>query len=200
MEPSALLGYSVIPAATSSRSLLHGMSEAYCRLTVPQYLHVIFQQRENIFTPRFLRIVYPAFAVLSALAKVALSLAGTFLLSSVHPGGLFVLFVDYVGVAAWFWLMVRHSTLARPKLQYISCYLSVMTLLLLVVAIIGTLSKSWMIALEVITISHIMSTVLTLKRSSFSLSPSRLLPCSQPRGPHKCTPRYLQTPYNTWMP
>ena len=54
----------------------------------PQYLHVIFQQRENIFTPRFLRIVYPTFAVLSALAKVAFSLAGTFLLSSVHPGGL----------------------------------------------------------------------------------------------------------------
>ena len=87
-----------------------------------------------------------------------------------------------------------NSTLARPKLQYISCYLSVMALLLLVVAIIGTLGKSWMIALEVITISHIMSTVLTLKRSSFSSSPSRLLPCSQPRGPHKCTLGYLQTP------
>ncbi|OGE47320.1 hypothetical protein PENARI_c049G06489 [Penicillium arizonense] len=126
MGPSALLGYSVIPTTTS-----------------------IFQQRENTFTPRLLRIVYPPFAVLSALAKVAFSLAGTFLLSSVHPGGLFILFVDYLGVAAWFWWMVGQSTLARAKLQYISCYLSVMALLLLVVAIIGTLGESWIIALEI---------------------------------------------------
>ena len=142
--------------------------------------------------------MYPAFAVLSALAKVALSLARTFLLSSVHPGGLFVLFVDYIGVAAWFWLMVRHSTLARPKLQYISCYLSIMALLLLVVAIIGTLGKSWMIALEVITISHIMSTVLTLKRSSFSSSPSRPLPCSEPLGRIN-VPLVPPNSLDTWM-
>jgi hypothetical protein len=131
-----------------------------------QYLRIVFQQREYPDTPRFLRTIYPSFVALSTLAKVVFSLVGTFRLSSAHLGGLFILSVDYLGIAAWYWWLFRQSTLGRAKLRYISCYLSVGTLLLLVVAIIGMLGKQWIYALEVITIISILSTTLTLNRSN----------------------------------
>jgi hypothetical protein len=131
-----------------------------------QYLRIVFQQREYPDTPRFLRTIYPSFVALSTLAKVVFSLVGTFRLSSAHLGGLFILSVDYLGIAAWYWWLFRQSTLGRAKLRYISCYLSVGTLLLLVVAIIGMLGKQWIYALEVITIISILSTTLTLSRSN----------------------------------
>jgi hypothetical protein len=131
-----------------------------------QYLRIVFQQREYPDTPRFLRTIYPSFVALSTLAKVVFSLVGTFRLSSAHLGGLFILSVDYLGIAAWYWWLFRQSTLGRAKLRYISCYLSVGTLLLLVVAIIGMLGKKWIYALEVITIISILSTTLTLRRSN----------------------------------
>ncbi|CAG7935226.1 unnamed protein product [Penicillium salamii] len=134
------------------------------------YLRIIFQQREIPNTPRSLRIIYPSFAALSTLAKVAFSLVGTFVLSSVHLGGLFVLSVDYLDIAAWYWWLFRQSTLGRAQLRCTSCYLSVVALLLLVVAIIGILVKRWIFALEVITIIPISPTTLTLGRSSWSLS------------------------------
>ena len=137
---------------------------------MPQYLHIVFQQRENRNTPRLLRIMYPSFATLSTLTKVAFSLVGTFLLSSVHLGGLFILSVDYLGIAAWYWWLFRQSTLGRAKLRCISCYISVVAILLLLVAIIGMLGKTWIFALEVITIILILPTILTLSRSSWSLS------------------------------
>ncbi|CAG8219964.1 unnamed protein product [Penicillium nalgiovense] len=113
------------------------------------YIRIIFQQRENPLTPRILRFIYPPFSVLSTLAKVAVSLVGTFLLTSAHLGGLFILFADYFCVAAWYWWLSRQSTAGRAKLRYISCHLAAMVLLLLVVAIMGTLGRSWMIALEI---------------------------------------------------
>jgi hypothetical protein len=131
-----------------------------------QYLRIVFQQREYPDTPRFLRTIYPSFVALSTLAKVVFSLVGTFRLSSAHLGGLFILSVDYLGIAAWYWWLFRQSTLGRAKLRYISCYLSVGTLLLLVVAIIGMLGKQWIYALEVIIIISILSTTLTLSRSN----------------------------------
>ncbi|CRL30535.1 unnamed protein product [Penicillium camemberti] len=106
-------------------------------------------QRENRNTPRLMRIMYPSFAALSTLAKEAFSLVGAFVLSSVHPGDLFVLSVDYLGIAAWYWLLFRQSTLGRARLRCISCYLSVVALLLLVVAIIGVLGKKWIFSLEI---------------------------------------------------
>ncbi|CAG8023690.1 unnamed protein product [Penicillium salamii] len=133
------------------------------------YLPIIFQQRKYPNTPRLLRTMYPSFAALSTLAKVAFSLVGTFVLSSVHLGGLFILSVDYLGIAAWYWWLFRQSTLGRAQLRFISCYLSVVALLLLVVAIIGMLGKTWIFALEVITIIPILPTTLTLSRSNWSL-------------------------------
>lgn len=110
--------------------------------------------------------MYPSFAALSTLAKVAFSLVGTFVLSSVHLGGLFILSVDYLGIAAWYWWLFRQSTLGRAQLRFISCYLSVVALLLLVAAIIGMLGKTWIFALEVIAIIPILPTTLTLSRSN----------------------------------
>lgn len=110
--------------------------------------------------------MYPSSAALSTLAKVVFSVAGTFLLSSVHLGGLFILSVDYLGIAAWYWWLFRQSTLGRTQLRCTSCYLSVVALLLLVVAIIGMLGKRWIFALEVITIIPISPTTLTIGRSS----------------------------------
>lgn len=113
--------------------------------------------------------MYPSFAALSTLAKVVFALVGTLLLSSAHLGGLFILSVDYLGIAAWYWWSFRQSTLDLAQLRCISFYLSVVALLLLVVAIIGMLSKTWIFALEVITIIPILPTTLTLSRSNWSL-------------------------------
>ncbi|CAG7938210.1 unnamed protein product [Penicillium salamii] len=113
------------------------------------YLRIIFQQRENPNTPRPLRIMYLSFAALSTLAKVTFSLVGTFVLSSVHLGGLFILSVDYLGTAAWYWWLFGRSTLGRAQLRCISCYLSVVALLLLVVAVMGMLGQTWILSLEV---------------------------------------------------
>ncbi|CAG8666572.1 unnamed protein product [Penicillium salamii] len=130
------------------------------------YLRIIFQQRENPNTPRSLRIIYPYFVAVSVVAKVTFSFIGTFLLSTVHLGGLFILSVDYFGIAAWYWWLFQQSTLGRAQLRCISCYISVLALLLLVVAIIGMLGETWILALEVITIIPTLPTVLTLGRSN----------------------------------
>ena len=125
--------------------------------------------------------MYPSFAALSAVAKVAFSFIGTFILSSIHLGGLFILSVDYLGIAAWYWWLFRQSTLGQAQLRCIACYLSVVALLLLVVAIIGMLGETWIFALEVITIIPTLPTVLTPGRSNWSLS--WYLLCSQPSEP-----------------
>ncbi|CAG8882003.1 unnamed protein product [Penicillium nalgiovense] len=113
------------------------------------YIRIIFQQRENPLTPRLLRFICPSFSVASTLAKIAVSLVGTFLLKSAHLGSLYILFADYLCVVAWYWWLFQQSTAGRAKLRCISCHLSAMALLLLVIAVMGTLGRSWMIALEV---------------------------------------------------
>jgi hypothetical protein len=114
--------------------------------------------------------MYPCFAALSTLTKVAFSLVGTFVLRSIHLGGLFILSVDYLGIAAWYWWLFRQSTLGRAKLRCILCYISLVAILLLVLAILGMLGHSWVLALEVITSIPILPATLTLSRSSWSLS------------------------------
>ncbi|CAG8905384.1 unnamed protein product [Penicillium nalgiovense] len=104
-----------------------------------QYIRIIFQQRENPLTPRLLHFICPSFSVASTLAKIAVSLVGTFLLKSAHLGSLYILFADYLCVVAWYWWLFQQSTAGRAKLRCISCHLSAMALLLLVIAVIGTL-------------------------------------------------------------
>ncbi|CAG8244422.1 unnamed protein product [Penicillium nalgiovense] len=71
------------------------------------------------------------------MAKIAVSLVGTFLLKSAHLGSLYILFADYLCVVAWYWWLFQQSTAGRAKLRCISCHLSAMALLLLVIAVIG---------------------------------------------------------------
>ncbi|CDM32688.1 hypothetical protein PROQFM164_S02g002839 [Penicillium roqueforti FM164] len=98
-----------------------------------KYIRIIFQQRENPLIPRLLRFICPSFSVALALAKIVVSHVGTFLLKSAYLGSLYILLADYLCVV----------------LRCISCYLSAIALLLLVIAVIGMLERLWMIALEV---------------------------------------------------
>lgn len=158
MEPSTLLAHTNIPTTTSGKLTVrqtpsHTVSRS--ELTMLQYIRIIFQQRENPLTPRLLRFICPSFSMASTLAKIAVSLVGTFLWKSAHLGSLYILFADYLCVVAWYWWLFQQSTAGRAKLRCISCHLSAMALLLLVIAVIGTLGRSWMIALEVIADSKV---------------------------------------------
>lgn len=158
MESSTLLAHTNIPTTTSGKLTAHQTRSHKCfrsELTMLQYIRIIFQQRENPLTPRLLRFICPSFSVASTLAKIAVSLVGTFLLNSAHLGSLYILFADYLCVVAWYWWLFHQSTAGRAKLRCISCHLSAMALLLLVIAVIGTLGRSWMIALEVIADSNV---------------------------------------------
>ena len=90
--------------------------------------------------------------MLSSLDKIAIAFVGAFLRDSVHLGGLFILFIDYLGVAAWYLWLVGQSTEARAKLRNISCYIIIMVIILLVITILGTHWKLWAIALEVFSL------------------------------------------------
>ncbi|KAJ5471421.1 hypothetical protein N7530_008778 [Penicillium desertorum] len=138
MESSTLLDYANIPTTTSGtftayRTRSHSF---YSKLTMLQYIRIIFQQRENPLTPRLLRFICPSFSVASTLAKIAVTLVGTFLLKSAHLGSLYILFADYLCVVAWYWWLFQQSTAGRAKLRCISCHLSAMALLLLVFAVL----------------------------------------------------------------
>lgn len=90
--------------------------ESPFRLTILQYLYIIFQQRENPNTPRLLRIIYPYFITISAIAKVAFSFIRTFLLSSIYLGGLFILSIDYLSIAIQYQWLFQQLTLGRAQL------------------------------------------------------------------------------------
>lgn len=88
------------------------------------------------------------FAALSSIAKVVVAITGTFYWDCLHWGILFILCLDYLGVALWYWWLVG-QVLARRRLQMIALYASVLALLLLASASVGTVWKLWVIALEV---------------------------------------------------
>ena len=94
-------------------------------------------------------VVCRTFFVCSSLAKVAIALIGLLVLDSVHLGGLFILFIDYLGVTTWYVWLIRYETQGRVTCKRVSCYLFIMALLLLIIAILGAIWKSWVIALEV---------------------------------------------------
>jgi hypothetical protein len=79
----------------------------------------------------------------------AVRLSGTFYLYSGHLGGLFILVIDYVGAAWWYWWLVGQMTEGRARVRHILYYVSAMVFFLLIIAIMGTAWKSWVIALEV---------------------------------------------------
>ena len=114
-----------------------------------QYLRISFQQHRLLTPPRLSLILCPLFALSSTLAMIALTLSGTFYLYSVHLGGLFTLVINYVGAAWWYWWLVGQMTEGRAKVRRISYHVSAMTFFLLTIAIMGTVWRSWIIALEV---------------------------------------------------
>jgi hypothetical protein len=80
---------------------------------------------------------------------IAVTLGDTFYLSRVHLGSLFILVMDYGGVTWWYWWLAGQMTEGRAKVRRVSYYLSVMAFFLLMIAIMGTACKAWIIALEV---------------------------------------------------
>lgn len=72
---------------------------------------------------------------------------------------LFVLAVDYLMVTIWYLWLLGQETQARTRLQIISFCVSALFAVLLAVAVLGTLWKTWDIALEVGFILHKKNTV-----------------------------------------
>lgn len=87
--------------------------------------------------------------IFSTVATLAVAIVGAFVEESVHPGGLFILCVDYFAAAMWYWWLLRHENEGQTTFRRITYYLAVLTLILLVIAIVGILRVSWIIALEV---------------------------------------------------
>ena len=90
-----------------------------------------------------------ALVMLSSITKLAIALIGHLVLDSVYQGGLFILCADYFGVAMWYWWLLGHETEGQMTFRRVSCYISAMTLILLIIAITGIQWISWVVALEV---------------------------------------------------
>ena len=114
-----------------------------------QYLRIRFQQYQLLTPSRISIILCCFFALSSTIGMIAVTLGGTFYLSSVHLGSLFILVGDYVGVTLWYWWLAGQMTEGRVKVRRVSYYLSAMVFFLLMIAIIGTAWKAWIITLEV---------------------------------------------------
>lgn len=108
-----------------------------------------FQQRSNPNIPRSVCVACLLYALVSTAAKLLFTFTGTFVILRIHSANLFLLFLDHLGVVAWYWWLSSSATNTRKLLQYISVHLSLMTTLLLAVAIFGTVSKLWISASEV---------------------------------------------------
>lgn len=115
-----------------------------------QFLRVHFQQRENPFTPAALFRTYASYAVVSSLAKMASSVIGAFCPTAALPACLFVLAVDYLMVTMWYLWLFGQATQARARFGLISLGVSALFAVMLAVAVLGALWKSWDVALEVI--------------------------------------------------
>ena len=116
-------------------------------------------QRQVEEVSQLLKISCPLFAALSGLVKIAMTVMGTFLAASFHLGVLYVLFLDYMGIASWYWWLTGQTTSdssTRLQMRYASCYISVMTLILAVIAAFGTVWGSLLLLQEVLySSSHI---------------------------------------------
>ncbi|KAJ5655000.1 hypothetical protein N7490_002003 [Penicillium lividum] len=112
------------------------------------FLRINSQQRQYDGAPRMLLIVARMLVTFSIVATLTVALVGAFVKESVHPGGLFILCVDYFAAAMWYWWRLQHETERQTTFRRTWYYLVVLTMILLVVAIFGILRVSWIIALE----------------------------------------------------
>jgi hypothetical protein len=124
------------------------LSPFECGLRVSKFLRIDFQQRRHPTLPGWVLILCPVLAVLSSISKVVVTIIGRFYWDNLRWGNLYILCLDYLGVALWYWRLVG-QVLVRRRQQMIALYVSCLALLLLASAAIGTVWKLWIIALEV---------------------------------------------------
>jgi general stress protein CsbA len=74
------------------------------------------------------------------------------MLDGIHCNTPFLLFLDHLSEMAWYLWLVKGATQGRKKLHVILAHLSNMGLVLLGAAILGAISRIWIIALEVFSI------------------------------------------------
>lgn len=110
-------------------------------LTVTQFVRVNFQQLNSPFIPRYIQPVFLSYAFISTLLKVLATFVGAFLLGIIHHMIPFLLFSDYLSIIAWYWWLGRFLMQTKRVLCSIIAYFACLSILLLAVAIIGTVSK-----------------------------------------------------------
>ncbi|KAJ5778455.1 hypothetical protein N7520_001701 [Penicillium odoratum] len=112
------------------------------------FLRINSQPRPYKGAPRMLLILARLLVICSTVATLAVALVGAFVQESIHQGGLFILCVDYFAAAMWYWWLLQHENEGQTTFRRITYYLAGLTLILLVIAIVGILRVSWIIALE----------------------------------------------------
>ncbi|KAJ5655092.1 hypothetical protein N7490_002095 [Penicillium lividum] len=112
------------------------------------FLRINSQPRPYKGAPRMLLILARLLVICSTVATLVVALVGAFVQESIHQGGLFILCVDYFAAAMWYWWLLQHENEGQTTFRRITYYLAVLTLILLVIAIVGILRVSWIIALE----------------------------------------------------
>jgi hypothetical protein len=83
--------------------------------------------------------------------KIIVTFFGIFLQDSTHYVVLFLNFSDCFGITAWYWWLGGFKIQTKATLRGIIAYFACLSILLLAVAILGTVSGFWIIAIEVIS-------------------------------------------------
>lgn len=116
-----------------------------------KYLRIRHQQHQLSSISSKLKTLCSLFMDISSLAKISIVILGPFVSASLYAVGLFLPFLDYLVVPAWYaWLITQSAHIAsQSTLRYSAYCLAIMDLVLLVIAIVGTVLKAWLKALEV---------------------------------------------------
>ena len=147
LESSFAGDYFSFTAIADGRAQFWGQSLSM--LTLIQFIRLHYQQKSHPNIPRYVRFGCLLYAFLSAAAKIVFTITGIFMIDRIHSAGLFLLFLDHLGVVIWYWWLTGSATETRKLLRYISVHLSLMASVLLAMAIFGTVSKLWINAIEV---------------------------------------------------
>ncbi|KAJ5701414.1 hypothetical protein N7488_008962 [Penicillium malachiteum] len=122
-------------------------------------LRIGVQQRQLVTIPHWLMVLNIFLATASTTAKVTMTMISAFLSPSLLRPELYLLFMDYAVAAGWHWWLTAQTTSGsrtRSQVRYAACYVSFLSLVVIAVAIMGTIWAAWLWALEVrpTTASH----------------------------------------------
>lgn len=120
-------------------------------MTDKEKLKAKCQQHNNPLVPQLAERLFLVYFFISTNLKIMSTFLGAFLLYSTHYLILFLIFVDYLVITAWYLWLGRLATQTKTLLRGIIAHFSCLSVLLLAVAIIGTVLERWNIAIEVIT-------------------------------------------------